>query len=148
MISRSTANGASIQLFSLLSPSSSGRTWLRLPPTPPYPAHAHAGNAPPVSCHNNICSKRAGSANSGRGISGSSFLPQPKMAEKRRADEQASAQESHSGIQGEGGPGRSQGRKNSGRVGRAVRRSSQPDHAVEEPVAGGRRSASIYGCSR
>jgi hypothetical protein len=52
---------------------------------------------------------RAGTANSDGGISGSSVLRQPKMAEKRRADEQASAQEPHSGVQGEGGPGRSQG---------------------------------------
>jgi hypothetical protein len=33
------------------------------------------------------------------------------MAEKRRADEQTSAQEPHSGVQGEGGPGCSQGEK-------------------------------------
>jgi len=52
---------------------------------------------------------RAGSANSDRGLSGGSVLWQPKMAETRRADEQASAQESFGGVQGEGGPGRSQG---------------------------------------
>jgi hypothetical protein len=51
---------------------------------------------------------RAGSANSDRGISGGSVLWQPKMAEKRRTDEQTSAQEPHSGVQGEGGLGRNQ----------------------------------------
>jgi hypothetical protein len=54
---------------------------------------------------------RAGSANSDRGLSGGSVLPQPKMAEKRRADEQTSTQEPHSGVQGEGGFGRIKGEK-------------------------------------
>jgi hypothetical protein len=45
-------------------------------------------------------SNRAGLANSDRGISGSSVLPQPKMAGMRRADDQTTASEPHGGIQG------------------------------------------------
>src|ERR1035437_3604329 len=58
---------------------------------------------------------RAGSANSDRGLSGGSVRPQPKMAGMRRADEQTSASEPHSDIQGEGGFGRHQGRKDTDR---------------------------------
>jgi len=67
-----------------------------------------------------IMSDRAGSANSDRDLSGGSVLLQPKMAEKRGTDEQTSAQEPFSSIQGESGFGRDQGREDSHRVGRAV----------------------------
>ena len=63
---------------------------------------------------------RAGSANSDRGLSGGSVRRQPKMAEMRRADEQTSASEPHSDLQGEGGLGRYQGRKDAIGVGGAV----------------------------
>jgi hypothetical protein len=58
----------------------------------------------PASGRKSHLNPRASIANSDRGISGSSVLQRPKMAEKRRADEQTSAQEPHSGVQGEGGP--------------------------------------------
>src|ERR1017187_9892483 len=63
---------------------------------------------------------RAGSANSDRGLSGGSVCRQPKMAETRRADEQTSASEPHSDLQGEGGIGSNQGREDPVGVGRAV----------------------------
>src|SRR5664279_5205291 len=63
---------------------------------------------------------RAGSANSDKGLSGGSVRPQPKMAGMRRADEQTSASEPHSDIQGEGGFGRHQGRKDAFGVGSGV----------------------------
>ena len=46
--------------------------------------------------------KRAGSANLDRGLGGGSVLKQPKMAGKRRTDEQTFTQESHGGVQVEG----------------------------------------------
>jgi hypothetical protein len=52
---------------------------------------------------------RAGSANSDSGLSGGSVLPQPKMAGKRRADEQTTPSEPQGGIQGEGGLGCAEG---------------------------------------
>src|ERR1017187_4048348 len=61
------------------------------------------------------------------------------MAGMRRADEQTSASEPHSGLQGEGGLGSHQGRKNTFGIGAVVRCACQPDYAVEEP-AFGRRS--------
>ena len=64
--------------------------------------------------------KRAGSENSERGLSGGSFLWQPKMAEKRRTEEQTSTQEPLGGVQGEGGFGRDQGREDTHGMGRAV----------------------------
>jgi hypothetical protein len=64
--------------------------------------------------------ERAGSANSDRVLSGDCVLPQPKMAEMRRADEKTSTQEPYSGLQGQGGFGRHQGRKDTFRVGRAI----------------------------
>jgi hypothetical protein len=63
---------------------------------------------------------RAGSANSDRGLSGGSVLWQPKMAEKRRTDEQTSTQEPFSGVQGEGGIGGDPWREDGFGVGRAV----------------------------
>ena len=57
---------------------------------------------------------------SDRGLSGGSVLLQPKMAEKRRTDEQTSTQEPFSGVQSEGGFGGDPGRKAVGGVGRAV----------------------------
>src|ERR1017187_8367357 len=62
----------------------------------------------------------AGSANSDMGLSGGSVRRQPKMAEMRRSDEQTSASEPHSDLQGEGGIGRDQGRKDAIGVGGAV----------------------------
>jgi hypothetical protein len=63
---------------------------------------------------------RAGSANSDRGLSGGSVLWQPKMAEKRRTDEQTSTQEPFGDVQGQGGFGGDPGREDFGRTGRAV----------------------------
>lgn len=63
---------------------------------------------------------RAGSANSDRGLSGGSVLWQPKMAEKRRTDEQTSTQEPFGGVQGEGGFGGDPRREDFGRTGRTV----------------------------
>src|ERR1035438_7811432 len=68
----------------------------------------------------NLPSPRAGSANSDRGLSGGSVLWQPKMAEKRRTDEQTSTQEPFGGVQGQGGFGGDPGREDLGRAGRAV----------------------------
>jgi len=62
---------------------------------------------------------RAGSANSDRGLSGGSVLWQPKMAEKRRTDEQTSTQEPFGDVQGQGGFGGDPGREDFGRTGRA-----------------------------
>src|ERR1039458_4041050 len=64
-----------------------------------HPRHLHASSA----------MLRAGSANSDKGLSGGSVLWQPKMAEKRRTDEQTSTQEPFGGVQGQGGPGCDQG---------------------------------------
>jgi peptidoglycan/LPS O-acetylase OafA/YrhL len=64
---------------------------------------------------------KASSGKSDRGLSGGSVLPQPKMAEKRGADEQTSTQEPFSGVQGEGGIGGDLGREDNGGVGRAGR---------------------------
>jgi hypothetical protein len=82
-------------------------------------------NAPPLEqrLYNASFSKdtvRAGSAKSDRGLGGGSVLPQPKMAEKRRTDEQTTSQEPHGGIQGEGGLDRAQGREDTFRTGRAI----------------------------
>src|SRR5512134_4146633 len=49
----------------------------------------------------------------------------------RRNNDQTTAPEPHTGFQGEGGFGCHQGREDAGRVGSAVRHSSQPDHPVE-----------------
>jgi len=57
------------------------------------------------------------------------------MAGKRSNDDTTSPPESHSGLQGEGGPGRSEGRQNAGRVGGTVRRSPQPDYGLEGAAA-------------
>jgi hypothetical protein len=54
-----------------------------------------------VEANPSLCQKieeRAGLANSDRVLSGGSVLPQPKMAEMRRADEQTSASEPHSVV--------------------------------------------------
>src|ERR1019366_8750173 len=64
--------------------------------------------------------QRAGSANSDGGLSGGSVRRQPKMVEMRRSDEQTSASEPHSDLQGEGGIGRDQGRKDAIGVGGTV----------------------------
>jgi hypothetical protein len=63
---------------------------------------------------------RTGSGKSDMDLGGGSVLPQPKMAEKRRTDEQTSTQEPFSGIQGEGGFGGDPGREDFGGVGRTV----------------------------
>jgi hypothetical protein len=63
--------------------------------------------------------KRAGSANLDRGLGGGSVLLQPKMAGKRRFDEQTTTQEPYSGVQVEGGFGRDPGRKDAFGAGRA-----------------------------
>jgi len=64
--------------------------------------------------------ERTGSGKSDMDLGGGSVLPQPKMAEKRRTDEQTSTQEPFSGIQGEGGFGGDPGREDFGGVGRTV----------------------------
>jgi transposase len=51
--------------------------------------------------------------------------------------------EPHTGLQGEGGFGRHQGREDAGRAGAAFRRSSEPDHGVEGAVARG--AAGVFG---
>ena len=58
----------------------------------------------------------------------------------RRDDEQTTAPEPHTGIQGKGGVGRRQRRDDAGAVGRSFRRPSEPDHDVEGSTArrGGR----------
>src|ERR1035437_2032445 len=76
----------------------------------------HAGEPNEIE----VASVRAGRANSDGGLSGGSVRPQPKMAGMRRADEQTSASEPHSGLQGEGGLGRHQGRKNTFGIGAVV----------------------------
>jgi rhamnosyltransferase len=63
---------------------------------------------------------RAGSANLDRGLSGGSVLPQPKMAETRRSDEQTSTQEPHGGVKVEDGLGRDPRREDAFGAGRAV----------------------------
>jgi hypothetical protein len=74
------------------------------------------------SCINRILNAtlRTGSGKSDMDLGGGSVLPQPKMAEKRRTDEQTSTQEPFSGIQGEGGFGGDPGREDFGGVGRTV----------------------------
>jgi hypothetical protein len=67
-----------------------------------------------------LYSERTGSGKSDMDLGGGSVLPQPKMAEKRRTDEQTSTQEPFSGIQGEGGFGGDPGREDFGGVGRTV----------------------------
>src|SRR5919107_5159866 len=56
----------------------------------------------------------------------------------RRNNDKTTTSEPHTGFQGEGGFGRRQGREDAGRVGTAVRHSSQPDHAVEASRRGSR----------
>lgn len=63
---------------------------------------------------------RAGSANLDRGLGGRSVLAQPKMAGKRRSDEQTTTQEPYGGVQVEGGFGGDPGREDAFRAGRAV----------------------------
>src|SRR5258708_19216951 len=53
------------------------------------------------------------------------------MAANRRNDEQTTAPEPHTGIQGQGGARRRQGRSNAGSAGGAFRCSPQSDYAVE-----------------
>ena len=49
--------------------------------------------------------------------------------------------EPHGGVQGEGGAGGVEGRQDAGGAGAVFRCASQPDHGLEEPVAGrGRRA--------
>jgi transposase len=50
-------------------------------------------------------------------------------ADQERDDDETSAPEPQPGIQGESGSGRHQGREDVGRVGAAIRRSRQSDHA-------------------
>src|ERR671918_202947 len=58
------------------------------------------------------------------------------IAERARRDhDETTAPEPQSGLQGEGGLGRHQGREDAGRVGAAVRRASQPDRAVAYAAA-------------
>src|SRR3979409_1605526 len=59
-----------------------------------------------------------------------------KMAETRSNDDTTSAPEPHSGFQGEGGLGRAEGRQDPGRAGSTVRCPPQPDHGLEDAVAG------------
>src|SRR5918996_561659 len=58
------------------------------------------------------------------------------IAERARRDhDETTAPEPQSGLQGEGGLGRHQGREDAGRVSAAVRRASQPDRAVAYAAA-------------
>jgi hypothetical protein len=84
------------------------------------PRHRAEFVAKTIKSMNNQEAVRAGSAKSDRGLGGGSVLPQPKMAEKRRTDEQTTSQEPHGGIQGEGGLDRAQGREDTFRTGRAI----------------------------
>src|ERR1039458_5982771 len=59
-----------------------------------------------------------------------------KMAETRSNDDTTSTPEPHSRLQGEGGLGRTEGRQDPGRAGSTVRCPSQPDHGLEDAVAG------------
>jgi len=56
----------------------------------------------------------------------------------RRNDEQETIPEPQSGIQGESGAGCLERREDAGGTGAIVRRSRQPDHAVEAAASGGR----------
>src|SRR6516165_9098912 len=53
------------------------------------------------------------------------------IAVNRRDHEQTTPPEPLAGLQGEGGPGRHQGRPNDRPAGRAFRRPPQPDHGME-----------------
>src|SRR5713226_5014454 len=58
------------------------------------------------------------------------------MAANRRNDEQTTAPEPHTGIQGQGGARRRQGRSNAGSAGGAFRCSPQSDYDVEGAARG------------
>src|ERR1700719_4221984 len=57
-------------------------------------------------------------------------------ADQERVDDETSAPEPQPGIQGESGIGCFEGREDVGRVGAAIRRSRQSDHAMEGAASG------------
>src|ERR1043165_2909712 len=54
-----------------------------------------------------------------------------RMPRIRSDNGKASTPDARSGLQGEGGVGRHQGREDAGRAGAAVRRAPEPDHRLE-----------------
>ena len=77
---------------------------------------------------------------SAQGAKWSFCLTAGTMSPRIRSDhEQTSTPEPHTGLQGEGGACRRQGRSNTGAACRAVRRASEPDHIVEGAARGLRR---------
>src|ERR1700686_4025220 len=58
------------------------------------------------------------------------------IAVNRRDHDETTAPEPHTGLQGEGGACRRQGRSDAGSAGGAVRRPPQPDHLVEGAARG------------
>src|ERR1700737_2378043 len=58
------------------------------------------------------------------------------IAANRRDHEQTTAPEPHTGLQGQGGACRRQGRPNGGSAGRALRRPPQSDYGVEGAARG------------
>src|ERR1035437_8427770 len=81
---------------------------------------------------------RAGPGNLHRAIGGVSARWRARCAPRIRRDhEQTTAPEPHTGLQGEGGACRHQGRSNAGSACGAVRRPPQSDHIVESAAGGG-----------
>src|ERR1700737_5300105 len=68
------------------------------------------------------------------------------IAANRRDHEQTTPPEPHTGLQGEGGACRRQGRSNAGAAGRAIRRPPQSDHIVEGRARG--RGCRCFRCRR
>ena len=58
-----------------------------------------------------------------------------KSPAKEQCNEKAET-EPHGGVQGEGGLGGAEGRQDAGGAGGEVRRARQPDHAMEDTIAG------------
>src|SRR6266480_975468 len=86
---------------------------------------------------------RAGLGNLYRTMSGVSALQRARFGPRiRRDNAQTTAPEPHTGLQGEGGAGRHQGRSNTGSACGAVRHPSKSDHIVESPAR--RRSCRCF----
>jgi len=110
------------------------------------------GFTQPADLNQRLPKGRAGLGNLDRTIGGISAWQRARCAERiRRDDEQTSTPEPHTGIQGEGGIGGDRWPEHGGWSGAALRRSSQPDHAMEVAASGrGCRGVRVCGghCSQ
>ena len=98
---------------------------------------------------NQSCKDRGGSANLNSGLSGIFARQRPWWLRIRRDDDETSTPEPQPGFQSESCVGCPEGREDAGRIGATIRRSRQPDHAMEGAAsARGCRSIRVRGQGR